>query len=117
SPAIIQTVTSSSPAATHLTATAGTATIGTDRLAHISPLSATLTVLSSGVPVTGQTITFKVGTTTLGTAVTNASGVATLSNATVDPQTIIRSGSRYTATFAGTAAFGSSTATAALVLA
>ncbi|MGW2355260.1 Ig-like domain-containing protein, partial [Actinacidiphila glaucinigra] len=116
SPGIIQTVNNPSPAATRLTATAGTATIGTDRLAHISPLSATLTVLSSGVPVPGQTITFKVGTTTLGTAVTNASGVATLSNATVDPQTIIRAGSRYTATFAGTAAFGPSTATAALVL-
>ncbi|SEG94994.1 Ig-like domain (group 3), partial [Actinacidiphila yanglinensis] len=114
---VIQTVTSGAPAATHLTASPGTATIGGDGLAHISPLSATLTVLSSGLPVPGQTITYKVGTTTLGTAVTNASGVAVLSNATVSPQTIIRSGSRYTATFAGTAAFGSSTATASLVLA
>ena len=76
-----------------------------------------VTDLVPGVPVPGQTITFTVGTTPLGMAVTNASGVATLSNATVSPQTIVRAGNRYTATFAGTAAFGSSTATAALVLA
>ncbi|MGW3266600.1 Ig-like domain-containing protein, partial [Streptomyces sp. NPDC001056] len=117
SPVVTQTVTSGAPAATNLTATAGTATIGSDGLAHVSTLKATLTVLSSGAPVPGQTITFKVGTTTLGTAVTNASGVAQLSNATVDPQTIIRSGSRYTATFAGTSSFAASSATASLVLA
>ncbi|MEU5443275.1 Ig-like domain-containing protein, partial [Streptomyces griseofuscus] len=116
SPVVTQTVTSGAPAATKLTATAGTATIGTDGLAHISTLTATLTVLSSGAPVPGQTITFKVGTTTLGTAVTNASGVAQLSNATVSPQTIIRAGSRYTATFAGTSSFSASSATASLVL-
>ncbi|WP_030355945.1 Ig-like domain-containing protein [Streptomyces scopuliridis] len=117
SPIVTQTVTSAAPAPTNLTATSATATIGTDRLAHIPRLSATLTVLSSGTPVPGQTITFKVGTTIVGTAVTNSSGVAQLNNATVDPQTIIRAGSRYTANFAGTSAFAASTATATLVLA
>ncbi|WP_405583027.1 Ig-like domain repeat protein [Streptomyces sp. NBC_01190] len=117
SPAITQTVTNTSPVATKLTATPASATIGLDGLAHIGTLKATLTVLSSGVPVPGQTITFKVGTTTLGTGVTNASGVAQLSNTTISPQAIILAGSRFTATFAGTAGFGPATTTAPLVLA
>ncbi|MFG2526274.1 Ig-like domain-containing protein, partial [Streptomyces sp. NPDC048527] len=116
SPAVTQTVTSGAPTPTSLSAVSATATIGSDGLAHISTLSATLTAQGSGTPVPGQTITFRVGTTTLGTAVTNASGVAQLSNATVSPQTIIRAGSHYTATFAGTASFGPSNTTASLVL-
>ncbi|MDX3853667.1 Ig-like domain-containing protein, partial [Streptomyces sp. AK02-01A] len=116
SPIDIQTV-NPGTAATNLTAAPATATIGGDGQAHIARLSATLTVRSSGAPVAGQTITFRVGTTVVGTAITNGSGVATRTNITINPLTIINAGSRYTATFAGTAGFGSSTATAALVLA
>ncbi|MEU3183356.1 Ig-like domain-containing protein, partial [Streptomyces sp. NPDC006923] len=117
SPIDIQTVNPAGPAATNLTALPTTATIGSDGQARIARLSATLTVRSSGAPVAGQTITFRVGTTVVATAVTNASGLATRTNVIVDPLTIINAGSRYTATFAGTAGFGSATATAALVLA
>ncbi|MFD5114381.1 beta strand repeat-containing protein, partial [Streptomyces sp. NPDC058391] len=117
SPIDIQTVISGSTAATQLTAAPATATIGLDAQAHIASLSATLTLLSSGAPVPGQTITFRVGTTVVATAVTNSSGVATRTNIIISPSAIIIAGSRYTATFAGTAGFGPSTAMAALVLA
>jgi hypothetical protein len=116
SPSVTQVVTSPPPVATKLTAAAATASVGGDGLAHLSTLSATLTVLSSGTPIAGRTITFSIGATVLGTAVTNASGVAQLSGAAVPPSTIIAAGNKYTVTFAGAAGFLASTATGSIVL-
>jgi hypothetical protein len=57
-----------------------------------------LTVTATGAPFTGQTITFKVGTTTLGTAITAADGKATLTA----PLLLPAGTNTITATYAGT---------------
>lgn len=103
------------PLATTLTAARAMATIGLDRQAHISSLSATLTD-QYGHPVAGQRVVFTIGGTRVAAAVTDASGVATSTDVVVDPQFLIRSGSRYTATLTAGPAYQGASATAAVVL-
>lgn len=78
---------------------------------YIPTLSATLTT-TSGMPVAGQPVTFTAitlfGPVNLGTAVTDASGTATIHNAIVPVFTVATP--FYTATFAGTACYTASTA-------
>lgn len=62
---------------TTLTSVAGTATFGGK-----ATLTATLTSSATGKPISGQTVNFTLDGTSVGTAVTNSSGVATLTNVT-----------------------------------
>ncbi|WP_030835473.1 beta strand repeat-containing protein [Streptomyces hygroscopicus] len=114
SPAIIQTV------AVVGTTTTVTATPATIRLRFngtlvIPTMSATLRDASNN-PLPGRTITFvansALGPITLGSAVTNASGTATLSNVTVDPTVL--TASTYTASFAGAPGLSPSSGSASL---
>ena len=77
-------------------------------------LSATLTSGASGV--SGKTITFKLNGTTLGTATTSASGLATLSSATLAGINAGSYANGVTAEFAGDSGFGSSNATSSLTV-
>ena len=103
------------PTGTTLTAAPAVATLGTDRQAHIRSLSATLTD-QSGRPVAGQTVVFTIGGQQVAVATTDASGVATSTNVVVDPQFLLRSGSRYTATYNGGTAYQGSSASAGVTL-
>lgn len=76
-------------------------------------LSATLTDTTTGKPVPGATITFKVGTTTVCTATTNAAGTATCTGACPVLTVLLNLG--YTATYSGTPALEPATATAGLI--
>ncbi|MEU7431688.1 IPT/TIG domain-containing protein, partial [Streptomyces sioyaensis] len=71
-------------------------------------LYATLTDLVTGLPVPGQTITFTAGSNFLGTATTNAQGIAQLSEVVSFPLILFNGG--YTAAFAGTPTLQPSTA-------
>ena len=67
-------------AATALSTVSGTASFG-----GTATLTATLTSSATSTPVSGETVNFTLDGTSVGTAVTNSSGVATLSNvATTD---------------------------------
>ncbi|WP_234542111.1 IPT/TIG domain-containing protein [Streptomyces shenzhenensis] len=83
---------------------------------YIPALSATLTDQVSGTPIPGQTITFtatpSTGPVTLGAAVTDANGTATLTNTPVSATLI--TASHYTATFAGSPGHPAATTTAPL---
>ena len=103
------------PTGTTLTAAPAVATLGTDRQAHIRSLSATLTD-QSGRPVAGQPVVFTIGGQQVAVATTDASGVATSTNVVVDPQFLLRSGSRYTATYNGGTAYQGSSASAGVTL-
>ncbi|MGH4023283.1 MAG: Ig-like domain repeat protein, partial [Pseudonocardiaceae bacterium] len=101
---------------TKLTATPATIRLRTNGTLFIPTLSATLTNATTNAPIPGQTITFTAnpatGPVTLGTAVTNASGTATLTNVPVSAT--LTTASQYTATFAGAPGFNPSTASAPL---
>ncbi|MEV6984616.1 IPT/TIG domain-containing protein [Sphaerisporangium sp. NPDC051017] len=75
--------------------------------------SATLTDTTTGRPVAGQTVTFKVGTHTVCSATTDSSGVASCYG--LCPLTTILLNLSYTATFAGTPALEAATGTAGLI--
>ncbi|MET7761763.1 Ig-like domain-containing protein [Streptomyces sp. NPDC005393] len=115
SPTITQNV---NPPATTTTLTAAPATIRlrVNGTLVIPTLSATLKDASNN-PVPGQTITFvansALGPIALGSAVTNGSGTATLSNVTV-PATVLTA-STYTASFAGAPGLSPSSGSAPLV--
>ncbi|MEU7544371.1 Ig-like domain repeat protein [Streptomyces sparsogenes] len=83
---------------------------------YIPTLSATLTDRTTDLPIPGQTIAFTattvLGPLTLGTAVTDARGTATLTD-TIVPPTLITAG-HYTAAFAGSPGHPPATATASL---
>ncbi|WP_344570246.1 Ig-like domain repeat protein, partial [Streptomyces axinellae] len=84
----------------------------------IQTMSATLKNSSTNAGIPGMTVTFRansaVGPIVLGTAVTNASGVATLAPPTrVVPATTVTAPT-YTATFAGSGCYAPSSATAGL---
>jgi hypothetical protein len=64
-----------SPAATTLTNVSGTSSFG-----GTATLVATLDSASTNLPLSGQTVSFTLSGTAVGTAVTNSSGVATLSD-------------------------------------
>ncbi len=77
-------------------------------------LNATLTDLVTGLPVPGRTITFSTGSQILGSATTNAQGIAQLPEAITFPLILANGG--YTATFAGTPALLPSTAIAGIII-
>ncbi|WP_329075545.1 Ig-like domain repeat protein [Streptomyces niveus] len=86
----------------------------------IPSMSATLKVTSSAAPLAGQLVTFKANTTlgpiVLGTALTNASGVATLAPPTLTVPSTVITATSYTASFAGTSCYASSSVSAPLAL-
>jgi hypothetical protein len=102
---------------TTLTAAPATIRVRTNGTFVIPVLSATLTHTVGGAPIPGRTITFtanpSTGPVTLGTAVTNAGGVATLTNVPVSSTLI--TASFYTATFAGAPGLNPATDTAPLI--
>ncbi|MFD8365153.1 Ig-like domain-containing protein, partial [Streptomyces hygroscopicus] len=114
SPAIIQTVVVAGTTTT-VTATPATIRLRFNGTLVIPTMSATLRDASNN-PLPGRTITFvansALGPITLGSAVTNASGTATLSNITVDPTVL--TASTYTASFAGAPGLSPSSGSASL---
>ncbi|MGP4004586.1 Ig-like domain repeat protein, partial [Streptomyces sp. 8N706] len=84
----------------------------------IPAMSATLKNAITNAPIPGQTITFRANTAggpvVLGTAVTNASGVATLAPPNKTVPAVVITASTYTASFAGAPCLNSSSATAPL---
>ncbi|WPB93290.1 beta strand repeat-containing protein [Streptomyces malaysiensis] len=114
SPAITQNV-ATAPTGTTVTATPATIRLRFNGTFVIPTLSATLRD-SSNNPIPGQTITFVansvLGPIALGSAVTNASGTATLSNVTVPPTVI--TASTYTASFGGAPGLNPSSDSASL---
>ncbi|GAA0641852.1 hypothetical protein GCM10009548_02690 [Streptomyces malaysiensis subsp. malaysiensis] len=114
SPAITQNV-ATAPTGTTVTATPATIRLRFNGTFVIPTLSATLRD-SSNNPIPGQTITFVansvLGPIVLGSAVTNASGTATLSNVTVPPTVI--TASTYTASFGGAPGLNPSSGSASL---
>ncbi|MBU3867617.1 Ig-like domain-containing protein [Streptomyces sp. 4503] len=114
SPTITQNVVVASVGTT-VTATPATIRLRFNGTLIIPTLSATLRDASNN-PVPGQTLTFVanslVGPIALGSAVTNASGTATLSSVTVPPT--ILTASTYTASFAGAPGLSPSSGSASL---
>nr|WP_223243502.1 YncE family protein [Streptomyces sp. CBMA123] len=76
-------------------------------------LSATLTDTITGKPVPGAAITFKVGSTTVCTATTNAAGTATCTGPCPVVTVLLNLG--YTATYSGSPALEAASATAGLI--
>jgi YVTN family beta-propeller protein len=76
-------------------------------------LSATLTDTTTGRPISGATVKFTVGTTTVCSATTNAAGVATCAGLCPVVAVLLHLG--YTATYNGTPALEPATATAGLI--
>ncbi|GAA3365153.1 hypothetical protein GCM10017744_066740 [Streptomyces antimycoticus] len=114
SPTITQNV-GAAPSGTTVTATPATIRLRFNGTLVIPTLSATLRDASNN-PVSGQTLTFVanslLGPIALGSAVTNASGTATLSNVTVPPT--ILTASTYTASFGGAPGLSPSSGSASL---
>ncbi len=79
-------------------------------------LSATLNQTSGGAPVSGKTISFSLNGTTVGTATTNASGVATLSNASLSGINAGTYVNGVAASFAGDAGFAASSGSNSLTV-
>jgi len=71
-------------------------------------VSARLTRADTGQPLAGQTLTFKAGSSTLCTAVTNSSGTAGCTSATAVALAVLNQG--YTVSYAGTSNYLSSSA-------
>ncbi|WP_208928849.1 Ig-like domain-containing protein, partial [Streptomyces rapamycinicus] len=114
SPTITQNV-AVLPTGTTVTATPATIRLRFNGTFVIPTLSATLRDASNN-PIPGQTLTFVansvLGPIALGSAVTNASGTATLSNVAVPPTVI--TASTYTASFAGAPGLSPSSGSASL---
>ena len=109
------TATFSAPVATNLTVSAASGTYG----GSTGAITATLTRSSGGAAVSGKLITFTLNGGTVGTATTNASGVATLSSASLTSPSKINAGTYLTgvgASFAGDASFTSSSGTNSLTV-
>ncbi|HWM37065.1 MAG TPA: Ig-like domain repeat protein, partial [Streptomyces sp.] len=111
------TITSASTATT-LTAPPAQIRLRTNGTFVIPAMSATLKETVTNNPVVGQTVLFTANTagtpTVLGTAVTNASGVATLAPPNLPVPPNVLTATTYTASFAGAGCLNSSTATATL---
>ncbi|MFD4134567.1 beta strand repeat-containing protein [Streptomyces goshikiensis] len=107
-----------SAAPTTLTATPAQVRLRTNGTFVIPAMSATLKVTSSAAPLAGQLVTFRANTlpvpTVLGTALTNASGVATLAPPMLTVPSTVITATTYTASFAGTSCYASSSVTAPL---
>ena len=84
----------------------------------IPAMSATLRQTITNTPIAGRTVIFTAnrptGPVVLGSATTNASGVATLAPPNLPVSATLVTATSYTASFAGAACFGPSSATAAL---
>ncbi|MFD9269720.1 Ig-like domain-containing protein, partial [Streptomyces goshikiensis] len=108
------------PTPTTLTAAPAQIRLRTNGTFVIPSMSATLKVTSSAAPLPGQLVTFKantpLGPITLGTALTNASGVATLAPPMLPVPSTLVTATSYTASFAGTSCYASSSVTAPLTL-
>jgi hypothetical protein len=85
-----------SPADTTFSSVAGILSSGT------ANLSATLTSSVTGQPISGVSVEFTIGTTDVGPATTNSSGIATLSVSTTEP-----SGTAVSVAFAGNTDYNS----------
>ncbi|MBP8532785.1 Ig-like domain-containing protein [Streptomyces sp. MK37H] len=114
SPTITQNVVAA-PTGTTVTATPATIRLRINGTLIIPTLSATLRDASNN-PIPGQPLTFvansALGPIALGSAVTNASGTATLSNVTVS--STVLTASTYTASFAGAPGLSPSSGSASL---
>ncbi len=108
------------PAPTTLTAGSAQIRVRANGTFVIPSMSATLKVTSSAAPLAGQLITFRantpLGPIVLGTALTNASGVATLAPPALPVSSTVITATSYTASFAGTSCYAASSATAPLTL-
>ena len=80
-------------------------------------LSATLTIISGGAPVGSQTVSFKLNGTSVGSATTNSSGIATLSNVSLAGISAGTYASGISASFAAGSGFAGSTGSASLTVA
>jgi uncharacterized delta-60 repeat protein len=87
---------------------------GTGTYAGTGTLTATLSAY--GGPLSGQTITFSIFGTAVGTATTDANGVATLSNVSLPNSSAGTYNQGVGATFAGDATYGSKVATGLLTI-
>ncbi|MER5932009.1 hypothetical protein ABT123_17555, partial [Streptomyces sp. NPDC002054] len=105
-------------APTTLTAAPAQVRLRTNGTFVIPSMSATLKVTATAAPLAGQLVTFRANTlpfpTILGTALTNAAGVATLAPPNLPVPSTVITATTYTATFAGTSCYRSSTVTAPL---
>ncbi|WNE96503.1 Ig-like domain-containing protein [Streptomyces luomodiensis] len=114
SPTLTQNVVAA-PTGTTVTANPATIRLRFNGTLVIPTMSATLRDASNN-PIPGQTLTFVansvLGPIPLGSAVTNASGTATLSNVTVSPTVL--TASTYTASFAGAPGLSPSSGSASL---
>jgi hypothetical protein len=103
---------------TALTAPAAQVRLRTNGQLVIPAMSATLRNSVTNAPIPGQTITFTANTSggpiVLGTAVTNASGVATLAPPNLPVPPVVITATTYQAAFAGAPGLNPSTTTAPL---
>ncbi|MFE1048828.1 Ig-like domain repeat protein, partial [Streptomyces olivaceus] len=108
------------PAPTTLTAGSAQIRVRTNGTFVIPSMSATLKLTSTAAPLAGQLVTFRantpLGPMILGTALTNAAGVATLAPPALPVSSTVITATSYTASFAGTSCYASSAATAPLTL-
>ncbi|MET8948303.1 Ig-like domain repeat protein, partial [Streptomyces sp. NPDC004542] len=106
------------PAPTTLTAGPAQIRVRTNGTFVIPSMSATLKLTSGGAPLAGQLVTFRanspLGPMVLGTALTDAAGVATLAPPPLPVPSTIVTARTYTASFAGTSCYAASSATAPL---
>jgi hypothetical protein len=103
---------SAGAAATTLTAQSAAGTYG-----GTTTLSATLRTASGSTPVVGRTVSFSLGGVSAGTAVTNASGVASVTGVPLGSTGAGSYTGRISATFAGDTSYASTSATADLTVA
>ncbi|WP_406074303.1 Ig-like domain repeat protein [Streptomyces virginiae] len=108
------------PVPTTLTAAPAQIRLRTNGTFVIPSMSATLKVTPSAAPLPGQLVTFTANTSlgpiVLGTALTNAGGVATLAPPMLTVPSTVITATSYTASFAGTSCYASSTVSAPLTL-
>ncbi|MFE1326227.1 Ig-like domain repeat protein, partial [Streptomyces sp. NPDC058741] len=107
-------------APTTLTAAPAQLRLRTNGTFVIPSLSATLKVTSTSAPVAGHVVVFSantaMGPVLLGTALTNASGVATLAPPPLTVPSMMITAASYTASFSGSSCYGPSSVTAPLNL-
>ncbi len=100
-----------SPAGTTLNSVSGSAAVG-----GTATLTATLIAGNTGIPISGETVLFHLDGTSVGSAVTNNAGVATLTGVATSKAAGTDVGG-VVANFAGAANYAASTATGNLVVA
>jgi hypothetical protein len=96
-----------------LNSVSGTATFG-GTASNTATLTATLTSTTTSQPISGETVSFTLDGTSVGTATTDSNGVATLTATTTD--TVGTHTGVVGASFAATSSFGASSGTGDLVV-